>query len=83
MFVGVVVLRYHTLITECQNSHKHSQSPLTSISKDRPVKAAERESEAATWQTLQEKCSASPIGLERNVCSSPCPSCPSVPEPQL
>ena len=38
MFVGVVVLRYkhHTthicvvLITECHNSHKHSQSPLTS-----------------------------------------------------
>ena len=36
MFVGVVSLRYqhHTccvvLITECHNSHKHSQSPLTS-----------------------------------------------------
>ena len=35
MFVGVVAFRYqhHTcvvLITECHNSHKHSQSPLTS-----------------------------------------------------
>ena len=37
MFVVVVVLRYqpHTsyvvLITECHNSHKHSQSPLTTM----------------------------------------------------
>ena len=39
MFVGVVALRYqhHTtcvvLITECHNSHKHSQSPLTNFQK--------------------------------------------------
>ena len=33
MFLGVVALRYQhhgVLITECHNSHKHSQSPLTS-----------------------------------------------------
>ena len=30
MFVGVVALRYVVLITECHNSHKHSQSPWTS-----------------------------------------------------
>ena len=31
MFVGVVALRCVVLITECHNSHKRSQSPLTSI----------------------------------------------------
>ena len=32
MFVGVVTLRYQHHITECHNSHKHSQSPFTSTS---------------------------------------------------
>ena len=29
MFVGVVALHYQHRATECYNSHKHSQSPLT------------------------------------------------------
>ena len=29
MFVGVVALRYQHHTTECHNSHKRSQSPLT------------------------------------------------------
>ena len=31
MFVEVVALRYKQHITECHNSHKHSQSPLTRV----------------------------------------------------
>ena len=31
MFVGVVPFHYTMLITECHNSHKYSQSPLTSF----------------------------------------------------
>ena len=35
MLVGVVALRYViVLITECHNSHKHSQSPLTTVCVD-------------------------------------------------
>ena len=31
MLVGVAALHYQQHTTECHNSHKHSQSPLTSI----------------------------------------------------
>ena len=34
MFIGVVALGYQLyamLITECQNSHKYSQKPLTNL----------------------------------------------------
>ena len=31
IWVGVVALRYQHHTTECHNSHKHSQSPLTNL----------------------------------------------------